>query len=160
MRSALAGALLAGGGGGGGGTTVIDAGLADDVSWVDGAAIIWTNEPDADTEIFGNLNRRKVINAAGRETVTPYVAGTVPAGPGSIVKLMYSLDAGATWREFTGVASVSTDNLAAGTSTNIGTTRVIPLEARITNLMCTWFGNADATPTEDPAITTLGAIFA
>lgn len=156
----IAGVLLGGGayipgGGGGGGTTIVLT-TAMDLCWIAGASVVWTNEPDAETELLGNSNRRKASNLVGMATIQAYAGGTASAGPGSFLELKWSLD-GLTFFAFTTPCRVATDNLAAATSTTVGVEVEIPLAAQ-THVILAWFGDGDSTPTEDPGWTMLGAI--
>lgn len=145
------------GGGSGGGTTVIDAGSATDVCLFAAAAIVDSNQPDAVTELLGNLNRRTPAYLQGRTEIIPYVAGTVSGDTGSVLLFRWSLDNGETWNDFGGVADVSIVSLAAGTSVTIGTAATIPAEAQGPVLIGI-FTDGGATITDDPAYTRIGFI--
>lgn len=154
MISVFRGPLRQVGGGGGGGDVIIDAGGADLITFVAAAAVAVTNAPDEITEV--STARRVYANLVGRKSIQLMLGGTVPF-PGTC-RIRVSIDNGNTFNDFTSPCTCSGASLAAGTSTSLGTAVAIPEIYRVTNAMLQWDTDGDATPTEDPAFTTVAIL--
>lgn len=146
------------GGGGEGGDTILDAGSAQNISFLSGGAtLVWTNQPTAETEFNGAINRRVIADLGGRATIQAYASGTVPSGPAATLAVKYSIDNGASWLHFGSGCFVTIDNLGAAVQTAFGVAVAIPAGAQ-GDVLLSVFGVGDATPTEDPAFILIGAL--
>lgn len=141
---------------GGTGSVTIDAGGAETLTLLAGAAVTVTNAPDAVTEIAAN--RRAFIDATGRTEIAIAIGGTADGGASGQVRLKGSIDNGSNFLDFTSPCVVSDAGLAAGTGTILGAFVGIPTNMAVTDLCVSAFTDGDATPTEDPAFTTIQVV--
>lgn len=152
MTQALRRLSLAGGGGSG--DTIIDAGGAVTISIYAGAALVVTNAPDAITEV--QANRRIPVNLSGRTMIAIGIGGTVPGA--GLSHLQVSTNGGASFHAFVSPCTVADTGLAAGVGTLLGTAVAIAEADAVEDAIISWFTDGDATPTEDPAFTTVIAV--